>query len=55
MFTIKPQANFPAHNLNGEGDGIESSLPFEIFSTLSGSSCFRLKLNRNPKNVGTFK
>ena len=31
-----PQANFPRHDLNfeGEGDGIKSRLPFKIFSTL---------------------
>ena len=36
-FAFTPQANFPAHNLNftdGKGDGIESRLPFKIFSTL---------------------
>ena len=33
-----PQANFPAHNwTEGEGDKIESRLPFKIFSTLSQS------------------
>ena len=34
-FTL--QANFPAHSLNfteGEGDEIESRLPFKIFSTV---------------------
>ena len=31
------QANFPAHNL-GEGDGIESRLPFKIFSTILSSA-----------------
>ena len=33
-FDFAPQANFPAHNLNFQGDGIESRLPFTIFSTL---------------------
>jgi hypothetical protein len=35
-FAFTPQANFPSHNLNfqGEGDGIESRLPFKIFPTL---------------------
>ena len=32
-----PQANFPRHDLNfeGEGDGIKSRLPFKKFSTLN--------------------
>ena len=37
-FAFTPQANFPAHNLifsEGKSDGIESRLPFKIFSTLS--------------------
>ena len=36
-FAFTPQTNFPVHDLNfigGEGDGIESRLPFKIFSTL---------------------
>jgi hypothetical protein len=35
-----PQANFPVHIWifnGGEGDGIESRLPFKIFSTLPGT------------------
>ena len=36
FFAFTPQANFPAHNSNfqGEGDGIKSRLPFKFFSTL---------------------
>ena len=35
IFAFKPQANFPAHNLNFiEGDGIKSGLPFKTCSTL---------------------
>ena len=38
-FAFTPQANFPTHNLNfqgeGDGDGIESRLLFKIFSTLN--------------------
>ena len=36
-FAFTPQANFPAHILiftEGEGNGIESKLPFVIFPTL---------------------
>ena len=47
MFAFIPQADFPAHNLNfhlikGEGDGIESRLPFKIFSTLSQESISKM-------------
>ena len=37
FFAFKPQASFPANNLNFdecEGDGIDSRQPFKIFSTL---------------------
>ena len=36
-FAFTPQAKFPAHSwifIECEGDGIESRLPFKIFSTL---------------------
>ena len=41
-FSFTSQRKFPAHNLNfegeGEGDGIESRLPFKSFSALKHMS-----------------
>ena len=34
-FALLPEVNFPANNLKGKGDGIESRLPFKIFSTIN--------------------
>ena len=52
-FAFTPQANFPAHNSNfrsGEGDGIESRLPFKIFPTFHGTHMEVLAVKKNQSN-----